>query len=198
MTTLKSVAGALLIIALSGFAPGVTNKSVSLSDSRINQAIQFSKENKLDEQYAIFVDFSIASGKKRLFVVDLGLRKTIFSSLCCHGLGGGSGPEKPAYSNASGSYCSSLGKYHTGKRAYSKWGIHVHYKLHGYEATNNNAYNRVVVLHSYDPVPEQEIYPQSLPLGWSLGCPVISNGCMRSIDSLLVKRQKELLLWIYN
>ena len=35
------------------------------------------------------------------------------------------------------SYCSSLGKYKVGIRSYSKWGINVHYKLHGLEATNN-------------------------------------------------------------
>ena len=186
---------AISVVPISSFQYPATPK---VSEERITAATAFAAANGLDMKYAIFVDFSLASGKQRLFVIDLASKKILFKSLCCHGMGGGSTPEKPVFSNVSGSYCSSLGKYKTGARAYSQWGIHVHYKLHGFEKTNNNAFARVVVLHSYDPVPGSEIYPSSLPMGWSLGCPVIANKCMTSIDSLIRKRNSQMLLWIYQ
>jgi hypothetical protein len=191
---------ALLLLAVSGVEWGClqTDSVPEVSESKITQAKTYAAAHAMDKQYAVFVDFSKASGKNRLFVVDLNSKKVLIKSLCCHGMGLGSEPEKPVFSNVSGSYCSSLGKYKTGARAYSQWGIHVHYKLHGLEKTNSNAFARIVVLHSYDPVPEKEIYPSSLPLGWSLGCPVISNRTMSSIDSLIKKRNNSLLLWIYR
>jgi hypothetical protein len=69
--------------------------------------------------------------------------------------------------------------------------------MKGLEASNSNAFKRIVVLHSYDPVAENEIYPEHLPMGWSLGCPVISNSLMTNIDHLLKRKKKPVLLWIY-
>lgn len=113
-------------------------------------------------------------------------------------MGKGSTESYPVFSNEKGSYCTSLGKYKTEGRAYSNWGIHIHYKMKGLEKSNNNAFARWVVLHSYDPVPETEIYPNHLPLGWSLGCPVVSNTTMTKIDSIMKKSNKPVLLWIYH
>lgn len=79
-----------------------------------------------------------------------------------------------------------------------QWGINVHYKLHGLEPTNDNAFKRIVVLHSYTPLPATEVYPSHLPLGMSQGCPVICNETMRQIDVLLKAETKPVLLWIYN
>jgi len=113
-------------------------------------------------------------------------------------MGRNSTVSNPVFSNIEGSYCSSLGRYKVGVRSYSKWGINVHYKLHGLEATNNNAFKRVVVLHSYDLIPVVEIYPAHLPLGMSQGCPVIANDVMRRVDKLLKDEKKPLLLWVYQ
>ena len=91
-----------------------------------------------------------------------------------------------------------MGKYKIGKRAYSNWGINIHYKMHGLEKTNSNAFKRNVVLHSYDYVSETEIYPSHLTMGWSLGCPVVSNNLMKNIDTLLKKTKKPTLIWIFE
>jgi hypothetical protein len=120
-----------------------------------------------------------------------------YESLCCHGYGRESTQSKPVFSNVEGSYCSSLGKYKIGIRSYSKWGINVHYKLHGLEKTNSNAFQRQIVLHAHTPVPDREIYPTHLPLGWSQGCPVISNEVMRNVDTLLKAAKKPVLMWMY-
>jgi hypothetical protein len=97
-----------------------------------------------------------------------------------------------------GSNCTSLGKYKIGKRSYSNYGINIHYKLHGLESTNSNAFKRQVVLHSYNYVSETEIYPEHLTMGMSLGCPVVANGIMKQIDALLQKTKKPTLLWIFE
>lgn len=174
-------------------------KHVALIDSlKIEEAFLFCKKQKLDSGIAFFVDMRVHSGKARFFIYDFKQRKIIHTGLCCHGFGQESTCETPVFSNVSGSNCTSLGKYKTGLRAYSNWGINIHYKLHGLESTNSNAFQRLVVLHSYDLIEETEIYPSHLPLGWSMGCPVISNNLMTSIDTLLQARKKPVLLWIYN
>jgi len=179
-------------------ALGVTANFPSIELSRIEEARRFCKTRGLDTSTVFLADMSIHSGRKRFFIIDIQKKKILHSGLCCHGMGKGSTCTTPIFSNESGSNCTSLGKYKTGKRAFSNWGINTHYKMKGLEKTNNNAFNRIIVLHSYDPVPEEEIYPDHLPLGWSQGCPVISNALMTRIDSLLKKKKRPVLLWIYN
>lgn len=169
---------------------------VNLED-RAAQALLFCRANKLNSNYCILIDMNIHAGKNRLFVYNFKKKEVVIEGMCAHGSGGGSTAAKPVYSNKVGSFCTSLGKYKLGKRSYSRWGINVHYKMHGLESTNSNAFERVVVLHSYDPVPEMETYP--LPLfGVSSGCPVVANGTMKKIDALLKTGESNMLLWIYN
>ncbi|MDR2949047.1 MAG: murein L,D-transpeptidase catalytic domain family protein [Prevotella sp.] len=166
--------------------------------AKADSAKMFYKQKDYNMQYCILIDFSIHSGKNRFFVWDFAKDTIRHESLCCHGYGKESTQSKPVFSNVEGSYCSSLGKYKMGIRSYSSWGINAHYKMHGLEKTNNNAFKRIVVLHSHNPVPEEEIYPNHLPLGWSQGCPVISNNIMRKVDALLKDTKKPVLMWIYN
>lgn len=165
---------------------------------KADSAQSYCKQKGFNTRYCFLIDFSIHSGKKRFFVWDFKGDSIKYESLCAHGYGKNSTANKPVFSNAEGSFCSSLGRYKVGIRSYSKWGINVHYKLHGLEPTNNNAYKRYVVLHSYTPVPKAEIYPMHLPLGMSQGCPVINNQTMRQIDALLKALKEPVLLWIYN
>lgn len=165
---------------------------------KADSARSFCRQEGFNTRYCFLVDFSIHSGKKRFFVWDFKGDSIKYASLCAHGYGKNSTTTKPVYSNVEGSFCSSLGRYKIGIRSYSKWGINVHYKLHGLEATNNNAFKRYVVLHSFTPVPRAEIYPMHLPLGMSQGCPVICNEAMTRIDALLKTLKEPVLLWIYN
>ena len=166
--------------------------------SKAGVAKVYSKSKGLSEKHCILVNFNIHSGKKRFFVWDCEKDIVLYSSLCAHGMGRGSTTTKPVYSNEEGSYCSSLGRYKIGVSSYSQWGIHIHYKLHGQDPTNDNAFKRIVVMHSHEPIPDDEIYPYHLPLGYSLGCPVISDATMRKVDALLKKSEKNVLLWIYD
>lgn len=165
---------------------------------KADSARNYCRQKGFNTRYCFLADFSIHSGRKRFFVWDFKGDSIKYASLCAHGYGKNSTTTKPVYSNVEGSSCSSLGRYKVGIRSYSKWGIHVHYKLHGLESTNNNAYKRYVVLHSFTPVPKAEIYPMHLPLGMSQGCPVICNQTMTQIDALLKTLKEPVLLWIYN
>lgn len=166
-------------------------------ESKVAEALKYSKAHKMNTSYCIMIDMSIHSGKNRLFVYDFKKKEIIIKGICAHGNGGGSTAYKPVYSNKIGSNCTSLGKYKLGQRAYSNWGINIHYKMHGLEKTNSNAYKRIVVLHSYTPVPAFESYPVPL-FNVSYGCPVVANATMRKIDKLIKSGEKNMLLWIYD
>ena len=166
--------------------------------TKADTALQYCKQKGMNTDFCLLTDMSMHSGKNRFFVWDFKGDSIMDMSLCAHGYGKGSTQRKPVFSNVEGSYCTSLGKYKTGARSYSQYGINVHYKLHGQDATNNNAFKRIVVLHSYQYVPDHEIYPHHLPLGFSQGCPVINNALMKRLDGLFKKQQKPTLLWIYN
>ena len=166
--------------------------------SKADSAKAYCKQHAFNQDYCFLVDFSLHSGRKRFFVWDFKGDSIKHSSLCAHGYGKNSTIVKPEYSNVEGSYCSSLGKYKVGIRSYSKWGINVHYKLHGLEKTNSNAYRRIIVLHSHEPIPDKDIFPVYLPLGMSQGCPVISDETMRQVDKMQKSAGKPTLLWIYQ
>jgi hypothetical protein len=193
-----------IILLLLGFIISGSSESAKypLNDnakfeSKVKEAFKYSKTHRMNTSYCIMIDMSIHSGKNRLFVYDFKKKEVIIKGICAHGNGGGSTAYKPVYSNKVGSNCTSLGKYRLGQRAYSNWGINIHYKMHGLEKTNSNAYKRIVVLHSYTPVPATEIYPLLL-FNVSYGCPVVANATLRKIDKLIKSGEKDMLLWIYN
>jgi len=165
--------------------------------AKADTALVYCKQKDMNTDYCILVNMNIHSGKKRLFVWDMKADSIMYSSLCAHGYGENSTETEPVFSNVPGSYCTSLGKYKIGIRSYSKWGINVHYKMHGLEKTNSNAFDRIIVLHSHNPVPSRQIYPFHLPLGYSQGCPVIDNETMKQLDKLFKETSKPTLFWIY-
>lgn len=184
-----------IFLIITAFVNGQNNNHFG---KKLIEAKNYCTKNNLNTEYCFLVDMSIHSGKNRFYIYNLKNNNVYASGLVCHGMGKNSTPQKPIYSNEIGSNCTSLGKYKTGKRAYSNWGINIHYKLYGLEKTNSNAFKRYVVLHSYDYVSESEIYPAHLPMGWSLGCPVVSNSLMKKIDSILKKSKKATLVWIFE
>ena len=166
-----------------------------------NKALNFCKKNKFNTDFYIQINMNIHSGKKRLFVYDFKTDSIILSGLCSHGCGNSIWSwsltkKSPSFSNKINSYKSSLGKYKIGKRGYSNWGIHINYKLHGLEKTNNNAFKRHVVLHSWKKVKDTEVHPLGTPEG--AGCPAVSNKTMKKLDKLLRYSKKPVLLWIKN
>lgn len=195
MKLLKLAALSFLLLIVTSATSISKQTTISI---KAKQALAYCKKNKMNKEFCFLVDFSIHSGKNRFFIYSFKTNEILFSGLVCHGVGENSTEEKPVYSNVVGSNCTALGKYKIGKRAFSNWGINVHYKMHGLEKTNTNAFKRLIVLHSYDYVSETEIYPQHLTMGWSQGCPVVANNLMKEIDKLLKKQKLPTLLWIYD
>jgi hypothetical protein len=169
-------------------------------DMKAKEALTFCSTNGLNTDYCILIDMKIHSGKHRMFIYDFNKQKVEHSALCAHGCGKEdkrSTGSQPIFSNEEGSLLTSIGKYKIGIRSYSQWGINVHYKLHGLEESNNNAFKRIIVLHSHTTLSPTEIFPDHLPMGWSFGCPVTDDDTMTYLDNKLKHTKKSVLLWIY-
>lgn len=181
---------------------GITGAEAAIEKdytARHNEALAFCKQKNYSEDYYFLIDMSVHSGKDRFYVYDFKQKKITAKNIVTHGScdkfeENDTKYEAAKFSNRNDSHCSSLGKYKVGKRDYSTWGINVKYWLDGLEATNSNAKERVVVLHSWDAVPDKEIYPQYSPLSW--GCPAVSDNFMRKLDAKLQATDKPVLLWI--
>lgn len=206
---LKSIVVFMFLIAFLGCKENSQNSSLKdnfeneLSEqinTKATEALKFCKENNFNTDFCILIDMTIHSEKNRMLVYNFEKKEIERSALCAHGSGKGNkkstGPT-PLFSNEEGSLLTSLGKFKIGARSYSQFGINIHYKLHGLEKTNNNAFQRIVVLHSYTPVSTTEIYPFHLPMGFSYGCPVTDDITMTYLDNKLKNTKKPVLLWIY-
>lgn len=162
------------------------------------EAKQYCKANNLNLNKFILIDLGLHSGLKRFFVYDFKKNKVLNSYMVSHGCGDNqwgrtSSKENAPISNEFDSHSSSVGKYVISDRGVSQWGIKVNYLLRGKEKTNSNAVNRAIVLHSWEAVPHDEVYPEGTPEGW--GCPAVSNKSMTEIDGIL-KQNKNVLMWI--
>jgi hypothetical protein len=174
-------------------------KTLNRLKNKAKLAKTYCVENNMDSEICILVDMQIHSGKKRFFLWDLKGDSILKSGVCSHGtcdnLANYKPEDAPQFSNMPESHCSSLGKYKLGKRGYSSFGIHINYKLHGLESTNNNAFKRVIVFHSWE-IEDEEIYPFKIAESW--GCPAVSNNFMKEMDEVLKNKKKPVLFWIYN
>jgi len=168
---------------------------------KIEEALTYCKANNMNTDFCILVDMGTHSGIERLIVWDFKNDSIVKSGLVSHGCGksswsGDDTKEKPNFSNTHDSHLSSLGKYAIGSRAWSNWGIHIKYWLKGLDSTNSNAVSRVIVLHGWEAVNDNPIYPRGTPEGW--GCPAVSNNMMRFLDEKLKVVDKPVLFWIYK
>lgn len=166
-----------------------------------SEALAFCKAENFCTDYYFLVDLSLHSGRNRFYIYDFKEMKVVSQNLVTHGACDAFEENETKYrlakfSNRADSHCSSLGKYKVGRRDYSSWGIKVKYWLEGLEETNANASDRVVVLHSWEAVANEEIYPDYSPLSW--GCPAVSDNFMRLLDQKLQKTKKPVLLWVIN
>lgn len=162
------------------------------------EALQYCKDNKLNQEKFILIDLGIHSGLKRFFVYDFNKNAVVKSYMVSHGCadnrwGGTESKENPVISNEFDSHCSSTGKYVILNRGVSQWGIKVNYVLQGKDKSNSNSAKRAIVLHSWEAISADEVYPEGTPEGW--GCPAVSNESMKEIDEIL-KQHKKVLMWI--
>lgn len=197
MQLLKTFLLVILFISCQKETPRLEIKDKDYA-SYLKEAKAYVKKNNLNQSKFILIDLDLHSGLKRFFVYDLKTNKKTKSYIVSHGCGDHmwswtSSKEKAPISNEADSHCSSIGKYVIGSRGVSQWGIKVNYVLIGKEKTNSNAIKRAIVLHSWEKISSDEVYPDGTPEGW--GCPAVSNESMKEID-LLLKANKNMLMWV--
>lgn len=146
-----------------------------------------------NNHYCFLVDMKLSSGRNRFFIYDLKNDSVLNAGLVTHGSGSDYGDGKLYFSNTPGSNCTSLGKYKIGDAYNGKFGLA--YKLYGLDITNNQAFNRSIVLHSHSCVPDNEVIPREICR--SLGCPTVSPVFLTVLKAYLDKTEKPILLWIF-
>lgn len=161
-------------------------------DSLIPLAKQFTSANRYNKNIVFIADLSMHSGLERFAVVDLKSDSILHSGLVAHGAGGKYWSKKAVFSNTPNSLCSSPGKYKIGAKYNGRFGKA--YKLYGLDNTNNKAFERYIVLHGYDCVPDKYLYPEYLCN--SEGCPMVSYKFLDLLSSFIDKSTKPILLWI--
>lgn len=178
------------------FATGYDSTRISNElKNQINRIKRFNSisKNQYSENIALFIDMKIPSNYFRFFVVNLKTDSIVSRGLCAHGSGSNTNTaDSLQFSNTPNSFMTSLGIYKIGTSYIGNFGKS--YKLHGLEATNSNAFKRIVVLHPYSCVPDEEQY---LPICNSLGCPMLSNMYMEEVITSLSKETKPVLMVIY-
>ena len=151
------------------------------------------RQKKYNPDFCFLIDMSLPSGQPRFFIYDLGKDSVLRSGLVAHGNCYQEWLEGRKYSNKVGSGCTSLGRYRIGIPYTGMWGYS--YKLHGLDSSNNNAFERTVVLHSHRCVPAESTEGE---ICQSNGCPTVAPEFLTRLKPLINGSGKPVLLWIYE
>ncbi|MBN8781563.1 MAG: murein L,D-transpeptidase catalytic domain family protein [Terrimonas ferruginea] len=160
---------------------------------KAEEARRYVRANRFNDQIVFLIDMQMASGQPRFFVYHLGKDSVINSGLVTHGRCNENWLEGRKYGNTVGCGCTSLGKYKIGYPYKGRFGLA--YKLYGLEASNNKAFDRFVVLHSHECVPEIATAEE---ICQSDGCPTVSPGFLQYLKPVIDRSSKPVLLWIYE
>lgn len=153
----------------------------------------YAKKNGFDTTYAFLGNMGMLSNRKRFFVVNLVTMQIEMTGLVSHGRGSGSSMFDKQYSNQEGSKCTSLGRYKISGKY--KGGYGLAYKMKGLDSTNKNAYQRNIVLHSMNCIPDIE---NIMPACVSDGCPAVSTKFLSLLTKIIDSRKKPVLLWLFD
>lgn len=154
---------------------------------------QFALVRGFNTSVCFLIDMNIASGKNRFFVYDQEKDSVILAGLVAHGSCDAGFQTDARFSSKINSGCSSLGKYKIGNHYQGQFGLA--YKLYGLDSSNSHAFERNIVLHSYDYVPEQETDP--VPICNSRGCPMISPGFLNQLARIIDRSKKPVVMWVF-
>ncbi|MDB5282271.1 MAG: hypothetical protein JWO06_1346 [Bacteroidota bacterium] len=153
---------------------------------------EYARQHKYSTELGILVDMTIASDKKRIFVVDMKTDSVLVSGLCAHGQCGDYMREDVVFSNQPGSNCSCNGHFKIGGKYSGDFGLA--YKLYGLDSTNSNAFDRFIVFHYYSCVSDFE----NSGACRSNGCPMVSPQVFKDASKYVDASKKPVLMWIYK
>lgn len=173
--------------------PAIHSRLMAKLRSRATDARSFIQEKGYNKRICFLIDMSMPSGQPRFFVYDL-LRDTLQNNgLVTHGRCNEDWLQGRKYGNTVGCGCTSLGRYRIGKRYSGKFGLA--FKLHGLDSSNDRAYERFVVLHAHECVPETETTDE---ICQSDGCPTVAPGFLQQLKPIITASPKPVLLWIFD
>lgn len=132
--------------------------------------------------YLTVIDYSKPSNEDRFFLIDVVDKKIIFKSVIAHGRNSG-GLYATKFSNDNESHMTSLGFYVTGAIYNGKYEYSM--KIHGMEFSNDNAFERGVVVHSADYATYDFLKKNGNTLGRSYGCPALPHDNYRTIVDII-------------
>lgn len=155
-------------------------------------AKQFIQQKKYNNTICFLVDMSLPSNKNRFFIYDLENDTIVSKGLVAHGSCNNIYQRNAQFSNTPECGCSAIGKYKVGKKYDGRFGTA--FKLHGLDSTNNNAYERFIVLHAYDCIPDEET---DYLICNSLGCPMVSYKFLKELSVHIANSKKPILLWMF-
>lgn len=157
--------------------------SRSVFDYALKGYAYFSGQDKLGKKDILaFIDYSLSSNIRRLWVVDLKHVAVLYHELVAHGRNTGD-EYATKFSNSENSFQTSLGFFITGEIYNGKHELSV--KMNGMENNfNGKAFDRGIVMHGADYVSEQFIEAHQR-LGRSLGCPAVSQSVISRLSSTI-------------
>ncbi|UUV22237.1 murein L,D-transpeptidase catalytic domain family protein [Paenimyroides aestuarii] len=168
------------------------------SKDRFAENIQISKtflshNPEFNQDIVLLADMAIKSRYNRFFVYDVKNNRVLHKGLVAHGKGSNTGTYgELQFSNVEGSNMTSLGNYKVGASYVGRFGKS--YKLHGLDPTNDQAFARYVVLHTYTFMPHEE---HLVPIINSEGCPMVSQETFKILENIIDNSKKPILLRIY-
>ncbi len=142
------------------------------------------------------IDYEVPSYQQRLWVIDMKASRVLHQEWVAHGMGrprgsGGSMEEALSFSNEKGTLKSSLGMFITAETYYGRHGYSL--KLDGLEeGVNDNARERLIVLHGAEYVTRDRAADQLVGRSW--GCPAVRP---RIANQLIDAIKEGSVLWIY-
>lgn len=169
------------------------NKSGEIAEKALSLAI-YAKKNGYDTSVFFILDMKQSSGKKRFHIYDWTRQKIRQSALVTHGNCYERALVGRKYNNVVGGGCTSLGRYKIGQPYQGKFGLA--YKMYGLDTSNNNAFERFVVLHAHSCVPDGEVHPY--PICQSNGCPTVSPDFLQTLAGIIDKSSRPILMEIYD
>lgn len=146
-----------------------------------------------NQDFVFLVDMAVKSRYHRFFVYNMKSGTIEEKGLVAHGIGSETGTYgELQFGNTEGSNKTSLGNYRIGNSYTGRFGKS--YKLHGLDITNNNAFSRYIVLHTFAFMPHEE---QLVPVMRSEGCPMVSKDFFKILEKKIDASQETVLMRIY-
>ncbi|MEI8055634.1 MAG: murein L,D-transpeptidase catalytic domain family protein [bacterium] len=139
------------------------------------------------------IDYTLASTQKRLWVVDLGSNRVLYTSMCAHGKHSGEN-YTTSFSNRMGSLQTSIGLFLTKDTYFGNDGYSL--RLEGLEkGFNDNAKDRLIVFHGA-PYVNQKFAAVAGRIGRSWGCPAVEKPLAEPIINTI--KNGTLIFSFYN